>query len=198
MPVGKILKTLRKEKGLTQDELAKALNLSKGAIFQYETDKREPNSAAMAKLEDYFKVSASYLLGETDDNEYEEITEEYIYELRSFTEDTQHLNSWMGKLPKEEQIESTTCMRSVISMLVNNKVPEDNQYFYIQELAGMLAELEKFFSVLNGYKNKTEDEEGSVERALKSYLLSLSKSAIEIVDTYDIECNIKAKDLFVK
>jgi len=196
MPIGKVLKKLRKEKGLTQGELAKSIGLAKISIANYETDKREPNSVAMAKLEDYFKVSASYLLGETDDNEYTEITEEYIGELGSFLLNTQQLSSWMAKLPKEEQIESITCIRSVINMLVNSKVPEEKQYFFIEELAGMLSEIDRFFSFLRDYKSKERNKPGSLEKVLKSYISGIAESIIEIVDTHDIECNITAKDLF--
>ncbi|MDH7579090.1 MAG: helix-turn-helix transcriptional regulator [Bacillota bacterium] len=60
------LKQLRKEKGLTQAELAKAIGLSKSAIINYENNKRMPNFNALIKLGDFFDVSGSYLTGKSD------------------------------------------------------------------------------------------------------------------------------------
>ncbi len=60
------LKTLRKEQGLTQEELATATGLSFHSINSYESGRRTPNSKAMVALERYFNVSGEYLRGETD------------------------------------------------------------------------------------------------------------------------------------
>lgn len=64
--IGERLKKLRKEKGLTQQQLADELDLSKSAIVQYENNKRAPNFQAMSKLVAYFRVAPQYLSGETD------------------------------------------------------------------------------------------------------------------------------------
>lgn len=60
------LKELRKNRGLTQIELATATGLSSHAINSYESGRRTPNSKAMVALERYFNVSGEYLRGETD------------------------------------------------------------------------------------------------------------------------------------
>ncbi|MDW7683414.1 MAG: helix-turn-helix transcriptional regulator [Bacillota bacterium] len=64
--LGERLKRLRKEKGLTQAQLAGTLGLSKSAIIQYENNKREPNFDALIKLEKFFDVSGSYLKGKSN------------------------------------------------------------------------------------------------------------------------------------
>ena len=69
--ISKRIKLLRKEKGLTQAELAKKIGLGTPTIIGYENCKREPNSKAMAALESFFKVSGSYLRGETDERQYD-------------------------------------------------------------------------------------------------------------------------------
>ncbi|SFL61925.1 Helix-turn-helix [[Clostridium] innocuum] len=61
------IKELRKEKGLTQKQLSEVTGLGYKAIANYEIGFREPNSKAMAALEDYFQVSGKYLRGETDE-----------------------------------------------------------------------------------------------------------------------------------
>lgn len=59
----KRLKQLREETGLTQEELAKKLNISRGTYAHYETGKREPNFETLQSLASYFEVSVDYLLG---------------------------------------------------------------------------------------------------------------------------------------
>lgn len=60
------IRFLRKEKKITQVELADSIKLSADTIRNYEMGRREPNSKAMAALEDFFQVSGKYLRGETD------------------------------------------------------------------------------------------------------------------------------------
>lgn len=57
------LKELRKEKGLSQTQLAKATGLSHTAIVYWENEKRVPNAYAIVVLAEYFGVSTDYLLG---------------------------------------------------------------------------------------------------------------------------------------
>lgn len=60
------LKELRKDRGLTQVELATVTGLSSHSINSYESGRRTPNSKAMVALERYFNVSGEYLRGESD------------------------------------------------------------------------------------------------------------------------------------
>ena len=63
----KRLKFLRKEKGVTQKQLADSLGVSLPAIVNYENAQRTPSSAVLTLLSQYFNVSKEYLLGESDD-----------------------------------------------------------------------------------------------------------------------------------
>lgn len=62
------LKALRIEKGLTQDELAERLNISRSTMAGYEapSKKRVPDPDGLIKLATFFDVSIDYLLGHTD------------------------------------------------------------------------------------------------------------------------------------
>ncbi len=62
---GDRLKTLRRERGITQQELADAIGISKGGLY-YENTNRAPDITVLEKFADYFKVSADYLLGRTN------------------------------------------------------------------------------------------------------------------------------------
>lgn len=57
------LKNLRKQKDLTQTELANLLNLSHGAIAMWETGKRQPDNDTLLRIADFFGVTVDYLLG---------------------------------------------------------------------------------------------------------------------------------------
>lgn len=57
---------LRKEKKISQAELAKKINVSYAVICYWETDRAEPSAPNLVKLADYFSVSADYLLGRKD------------------------------------------------------------------------------------------------------------------------------------
>lgn len=60
-------KTLRKEKGLSQVQLAEALNISKACISMIEIGKNEPTANTLLKYADFFQCSTDYLLGREDD-----------------------------------------------------------------------------------------------------------------------------------
>ena len=59
------LKTLRKERSMTQQELADALGLSKSTVAYYEAGRRAPNIKMIHKICDFFGCSTDYLLGRT-------------------------------------------------------------------------------------------------------------------------------------
>jgi len=58
-----ILKGLRKQKGVTQIQLANALGVSPGNVGDWETGKSCPSYQALKGLADFFEVSADVLLG---------------------------------------------------------------------------------------------------------------------------------------
>lgn len=60
------LKQLRKEKNLTQEDLAKILGYTRAAISGYEIGRNEPSHEVLNKLSEYFNVSVGYLTGKTD------------------------------------------------------------------------------------------------------------------------------------
>ena len=56
------LKTLRKEKNLTQPEMAKILNISQGTIGNWETGNRVPDVQMLITIADFFGVTVDCLL----------------------------------------------------------------------------------------------------------------------------------------
>jgi transcriptional regulator with XRE-family HTH domain len=60
---GATLKELRQKAGLTQQQLAERLWLSKATVSYYEQSLRYPSPEILVKLSNVFHVSTDYLLG---------------------------------------------------------------------------------------------------------------------------------------
>lgn len=57
------LRKLRRERNLTQTELANSLNVSNGTIAMWETEKRQPDLDMVSRIASFFNVSVDYLMG---------------------------------------------------------------------------------------------------------------------------------------
>ena len=64
--IGKIIRNLRKQKGLTQTQLADELNVEFSNVSKWELGKNDPSKELIAKMAKLFNVSIEYLLGITD------------------------------------------------------------------------------------------------------------------------------------
>lgn len=88
------LKQLRENLNMTQDELAKKLNLTQSTIAYYENGRKMPtleNAIIMANL---FNTSLDYLVGVSDCKNDENVKEnEDIYYLPTILGDTNNLSS---------------------------------------------------------------------------------------------------------
>lgn len=61
------LKELRKENNMTQNELAKMLDMAKGTVAMWEMGKRNPGFEALEKMSEIFDRRVDYILGTSDD-----------------------------------------------------------------------------------------------------------------------------------
>ena len=60
MTLGERIKELRREKGITQEELGNAIGKTKGSIASYESDRRKPSLEVIEEIADYFNVTVDY------------------------------------------------------------------------------------------------------------------------------------------
>ncbi|MBR2988169.1 MAG: helix-turn-helix transcriptional regulator [Clostridia bacterium] len=60
---GKIIKELRTERKMSQEELARKLNVTQSTVGKYEREERDLSTELTIKICKLFKVSADYLLG---------------------------------------------------------------------------------------------------------------------------------------
>ncbi|GAK11359.1 HTH-type transcriptional regulator Xre [Geomicrobium sp. JCM 19039] len=63
---GNRLSSLRKKKGLSQQELTNLLKLNRSTYSRYETEATEPDYDTLLKLAKFHDVSVDYLLGNTE------------------------------------------------------------------------------------------------------------------------------------
>lgn len=73
--IGNRIKELRLMKKLNQQELAKALGVSKSSVAMWEVNKREPGLAMVGELSRFFNVPPAFLLGTGVFSNWEEIVE---------------------------------------------------------------------------------------------------------------------------
>lgn len=72
------LKQLRKEKGMTQIDLAEALGVSSGTVAMWETGKRKPSFEMFDKLTEVFDRRLDYILGTSDDPSSQKLREDEV------------------------------------------------------------------------------------------------------------------------
>ena len=61
--LGKQLRKLRRQKDWTQKQLSEYLHVSKSTITMWELGQRDPDTAMLLKLADFYGVTVDYLLG---------------------------------------------------------------------------------------------------------------------------------------
>ena len=69
MALKDVLKSLRKQKGLTQDQLAAEMGLSKSTISMYENGNRKPEYEVLEAFADIFNVDMNTLLDSTSSSQ---------------------------------------------------------------------------------------------------------------------------------
>ncbi len=96
------IKKLRKLKGLTQEQLADALGISRSTVAMYEAGEREPNFEMCETIADFFNCRLSDLLeSATERTDAVEIMQDELFEKRKI------LFSLTNSV-KEEDIDTVT------------------------------------------------------------------------------------------
>ncbi|MDU5915724.1 MAG: helix-turn-helix transcriptional regulator, partial [Negativicoccus succinicivorans] len=70
MTFGEILRSLRIERGITQDELATTVGVAKSTISMYESNQRRPGFEMMEAIADALNVDMNTLYGTSADANY--------------------------------------------------------------------------------------------------------------------------------
>ena len=108
MNIGSQIKKLRRERDITQEQLAECLNISVPAISQWECGKTAPDISQLPMLANIFKVSADIILGIDVDRVEEKINEicdkAYNYSVDGYKEKAiDALRSGLAEFPDQWQ-----------------------------------------------------------------------------------------------
>ncbi|WP_079707677.1 helix-turn-helix domain-containing protein [Paraliobacillus ryukyuensis] len=76
------LMLMRRQKNLTQENLANILDVSKGAISKYEKGTASPSYKILWRLADYFNVSVDYLIGKSNSFSGDRYEDAFISQLK--------------------------------------------------------------------------------------------------------------------
>ena len=82
----KNLKTLRKQKGFSQEELASRLHVVRQTISKWEKNLSVPDADTLIRLAEILEVSVSELLGSKLENENENVTNDVAEQLSRINE----------------------------------------------------------------------------------------------------------------
>ena len=63
--LGEVIKSLRLEKHMSQEQFAKKFNVATSTVGMWENNKRSPNEETKEAIADYFNVDMNYLYGKT-------------------------------------------------------------------------------------------------------------------------------------
>lgn len=99
---------LRKERDLTQAELAKRVNLQRSTLSGYETEGKEPNFETLCQLAEFFGVTTDYLLGISSARTHNDVV---------FTNDSQNFASCYERSPQDIKAIVAACFDSFYVML---------------------------------------------------------------------------------
>ncbi len=70
MTLNERIKSLRKQRKITQEELAKAINVERSSVGKYETG-TTPSMDILIKIANYFEISVDFLLGNATTQDFE-------------------------------------------------------------------------------------------------------------------------------
>lgn len=80
------LKELRIKKGLSQSAVARAMGISRQSYSFYENNQRDPDTAMVKALADFFEVSTDYILGRPEPDEKRLLNNPDVMEIASLFE----------------------------------------------------------------------------------------------------------------
>ena len=81
-----VLRQLRTDSGMSQEELAKRLGLAKSTISMYESGSREPSLEILEAIADTFNVDMNTLTDSKKSSELSDKLQEYLEELKNRSE----------------------------------------------------------------------------------------------------------------
>ena len=154
MSIGATIKKLRRDKNITQEQLAEMLGISTNAVSQWECDKTAPDISHLPVLANIFEVSADVLL-EIDiakskkQSEIKEFTTKYA-ELHSQGKTEGRMN--LCRAMQKKYPTDATVSNYLLSVLQNGYI--DESFDEIVLLGEQLMDIEKY-GISNGSHSRS-------------------------------------------
>ena len=188
--LSKKIKELRKKKGLTQEDLANALNVSRQAITKWETGDGNPDIENLKNIALYFHVSVDYLIDNTTEKVMNIKTKFQLIEIFLFV-----FGICLGIVAKNFEFGFVMCLLMpgilvcVENIVLNKKYEKENNIFAQKELQEKTLPTDLFGRILNTNK------EAKTSR-IKQYLVN-STLTISVWTIFSSIATLFGKDAFI-
>lgn len=136
--IGKRIRTLREETGISQADLAAKLNVSRMTLNNYENEKRVPDIDFAIDTANYFGVTVEYLSGRTEYRDKDD--------MEVSLKKAEELFRTMEKLPQRASQSLISSLIETLDKAIEMELPEDTLYVLNNsciQMRGMLYEYEK-------------------------------------------------------
>ena len=152
--IGEFLKELRKEKGLTQEQLAEQFNVSRRSVSRWETGNNMPDLDTLIEMADYYEIDLRELLdGERKSEKMNEELKETVLKVAEYSNSEKEVKR--KKLNKCFIIGGICFLLvilnhqfGVLAMIFNNPIDDF--------VAGVLTSLGILFEFVGFYNNNHE------------------------------------------
>ena len=170
------IKELRKKKGLTQEELANALNVSRQAITKWESGDGSPDIENLKNIALYFHVSVDYLIDSTTEKVIDLKTKFQLVEIFLFV-----FGICLGIVAKSFEFGFVMCLLMpgilvcIENIILNKKYEKENNILAQKELQEKTLPTDMFGRILNTNK---EAKSSRIKQYLVNSTLTISVWAI--------------------
>lgn len=165
------IKKLRKEYGLSQEELSKRLGIARSSVANYENGQNFPNMDILVKLSEIFNCSIDYILGKSDYKNEEDFWKKHSSDIVKDINIIQKLETKGITTPK------------AIENIVNELLETDNSSTFNNILDSFLS------SIPEQYQEKVKDYILNAINHTKMF-----NSKYEKIDSDKINIGLSTKD----
>lgn len=85
------IKETRKKRGFTQEEVSKAVGISRSTVAKWENGSAEPNALELKKLCEFLNISSEYIYGKTSSYSDIKIPKEYNIDINRLNSMGKHM-----------------------------------------------------------------------------------------------------------
>ena len=170
------IKELRKKKGLTQEDLANALNVSRQAITKWESGDGSPDIENLKNIALYFHVSVDYLIDSTTEKVIDLKTKFQLVEIFLFV-----FGICLGIVAKSFEFGFVMCLLMpgilvcIENIVLNKKYEKEDNILAQKELQEKTLPTDMFGRILNTNK---EAKSSRIKQYLVNSTLTISVWAI--------------------